>query len=155
MPERRSLLIAVAFLSLLVISVPSVIFNNAIRKYLNFMGHWSVASIKPYRGDRLPPLHRGTPGLRADPAQPELRFVKFTVKIANAKAVSVAGDFNKWNQDSVSLVQREKNTWVTVIPLPPGTYNYLYRIDGQLILDPLNPDTAMLDGRKVSVRTVK
>ena len=155
MPERRSLLIAVAFLSLLVISVPSVIFNNAIKKYLSFMGHWSVASIKPYHGDQLPPLRHRAPGLRADPAQPELRFVKFTVKIANAKAVGIAGDFNKWNPDSISLVQREKNTWVTVIPLPPGTYHYLYRIDGQLILDPLNPDTAMLDGRKASVRTVK
>lgn len=155
MPERKSVLIAIAFTALLLISVPSVIFRNAVLKYFNFMDNWSVASVKPSHSAQLPPMHPRVPDQRADLAQPELRFVKFTVKIANAKAVSISGDFTGWNKESVSLVQREKNTWMTIVPLPPGVYEYLYIIDGQTILDPLNPDTAVLDGKKVSVRTVK
>ena len=42
-----------------------------------------------------------------------------------------------------------------MVPLPPGKYKYLCRIDGQDVLDPLNPDTDMESGRKVSVLTVK
>lgn len=155
MPERKSVLVAVTVVALLFISVPSVLFNNAIIKYFNFMGHWGVASIKPSRNAQLPPMHARAPDKRADLTQPELRFVKFSVKIANAKSVKIAGDFNKWNKDSLALVQREKNTWITIITLPPGVYQYLYNIDGQPILDPLNPDTAMLGDRKVSVKTVK
>ena len=155
MLERKSVLIAFSFFALLFISVPSVLFNNAILKYFNFMGHWSVASIKPSRSAQLPQMHHRAQDQRADMAQPELRFVKFTVKIANAKEVKIAGDFNKWNKDSIALVKREKNTWVTIITLQPGTYQYLYNIDGQLILDPLNPDTALLGDKKVSVKTVK
>jgi len=146
---------ALALCALVVVSVPSMLFNNAIRKYFSFVGHWSVASVKPSRGALLPPMHPRTADQRADSAQPELRFVKFTVKIANAGSVKLAGDFNKWNQDSLALVRREKNSWGTILPLPPGIYHYLYNVDGQLILDPLNPETAMLDGRKVSVMTVK
>ncbi len=155
MLERKSALLILALFSLLFVSVPSVLFNNAIFKYFNFIGHWSVASIKPSRNAQIPPMHTRAPDQRADMAQPELRFVKFTVKIANAKAVSIAGNFNKWNKDSIALVRREKNTWATIITLPPGAYQYLYNIDGQLILDPLNPETAMFEDKKVSVRTVK
>jgi hypothetical protein len=155
MLEKKSVLLILAFFALLFVCVPSVLFNNAIFRYLNFIDNWSVASIKPSRNAQFPPMHPRAPDQRADMAQPELRFVKFAVKIANAKAVNIAGDFNKWNKDAIALVRREKNTWVTIITLPPGVYQYLYNIDGQLILDPLNPDTAMSGDKKVSVRTVK
>ncbi len=149
------MLIIFAALALAFVSVPSVLFHNALNKYFNFMGHWSVASIKPSRLAQLPPMHPRPTGQRADNPQPEIRFVKFTVRIANATTVKLSGDFNKWSPDSLALTKREKNAWGTVIPLPPGVYQYLYSIDGQLMLDPLNPETAMLEGRKVSVMTVK
>jgi len=149
------MLIVFAVLALALVSVPTVLFHNALTKYLNFMGHWSVASIKPSKLAQLPPMHPRPSDQRADSPQPEIRFVKFTVKIANATTVKLSGDFNKWNPDSLALVKREKNVWGTVIPLPPGAYQYLYSIDGQLMLDPLNPETAMRGDRKVSLMTVK
>ena len=155
MIERKSVLIIVAFVALVFASVPSVLFHNALTKYFNFMGHWSVAAIRPSHNAQIPPMHSRPDQQRADNPQPELRFVKFTIKIANAETVRLAGDFNKWNMDSLTLVKREKNVWGTIIPLPPGTYQYLYDIDGQRMLDPLNPDTVMLGDRKVSVLTVK
>ena len=155
MIERKSVLTVIALVALVFVSVPSVLFHNALTRYFNFMGNWSVATMRPSRNAQLPPMHLRAAAPRTDTPQPELRFVKLTIKIANAKTVKLAGDFNNWGTDSLALVKRDKNVWETILPLPPGTYQYLYSIDGQLILDPLNPDTAMLGDKKVSVLTVK
>ncbi|MEI7480785.1 MAG: hypothetical protein WCK75_00400 [Elusimicrobiota bacterium] len=155
MMEKKSVLTAIALAALIFVSVPSVLFHTALSRYINFMGNWNVAAVRPSRNAQLPPMHPRTSAQRADNPQPELRFVKFTVKIANAKTVRLAGDFNKWSVDSLGLIKRDTNIWGTIVPLPPGTYQYLYNIDGQLMLDPLNPDTAMLGDKKVSVVLVK
>ena len=154
MIERKALLLLLAAAAFALVSVPSVLFNNAIKKYFSFVGHWSVANIKPSRPGVLPPtrVHAERPH---EPPQPELRFAKFSIKIAGAKEVKIAGDFNKWNPDALSLVKKDAKTWEALVPLPPGRYKYLCRIDGQDVLDPLNPDTEMESGRKVSVLTVK
>ena len=152
--EKKSVLLTVALLALLLVCVPSVLFNNAIQKYFKFVNSWSVATIKPSRQARLPETHyRGVS--HGEPPQPELRFIKFSVKFPGAKKVKVAADFNKWDPDALELVKKGKNIWETIVPLPPGIYRYLYNIDGQSILDPMNPDTDMDSGRKVSIITVK
>jgi len=152
--ERKSWLLAAAFAAFVLISVPSVLFNNAINKYFSFVGHWNVAALKPTRSGTLPPAHQRADREQEAP-QPELRFVKFSVKIAGAKEVKIAGDFNKWNPDALPLTRKDKTHWETILPLPPGRYGYLCRIDGQDVLDPLNPDTEVESGRKVSILTVK
>ncbi|MFA6433827.1 MAG: glycogen-binding domain-containing protein [Elusimicrobiales bacterium] len=155
MIERKSVLVVAALLALGLVSIPTVLFHNALTRYLSFMGHWSVATVRPSRNGQIPPIHLRTSAQRADNPQPELRFIKFTIKIANAKTVHLAGEFNKWDLNSLALVKRDKNVWGTIVPLTPGVYQYLYNIDGQVILDPLNPDTAVAGGKKVSVITVK
>ncbi|HAF95105.1 MAG: hypothetical protein A2X34_08700 [Elusimicrobia bacterium GWC2_51_8] len=154
MIERKALLLIAAMSALALISVPSVLFNNAIQKYFKFINSWNVAAIKPSRTARLPEM-RQHGASNGDLPQPELRFVKFSVKLAGAKKVKVAADFNKWNPDTLELVKRSRNVWETIVPLPPGIYRYLYNIDGQSVLDPMNPDTDMDLGRKVSLLTVK
>jgi len=152
--ERKALLLLIAAAAFALVSVPSVLFNNAIKKYFSFVGHWSVANIKPSRTGVIPPA-RSRAERPDEPPQPELRFAKFSIKIAGAKEVKIAGDFNKWNPEALSLVKKDGKTWEALVPLPPGRYKYLCRIDGQDVLDPLNPDTEMEAGRKVSVLTVK
>ncbi len=154
MMERKSLLLWAAVAGFALVSVPSVVFNNAINRYFNFVGHWGVGAVRLNRFGALPPTRARAERL-SEPPQPELRFVKFSVKIAGAKEVKIAGDFNKWNPDALPLSRKGKNQWEAVIPLPLGTYKYLCRVDGQDMLDPLNPDTAMEGGRKVSSLTVK
>lgn len=154
MMERKSLLLLLAAAVFILVSVPSVIFNNAIQKYFGFVGNWNVASVKPSRSGVIPAMH-GRADRAPEPPQPELRFVKFSVKIAGAKEVRIAGDFNRWNPDSLALVKKDARTWEAIVPLPPGRYKYLCHIDGQEVLDPLNPDTETESGRKVSVLTVK
>ena len=74
MMERKSLLLSAALAALILISVPGVIFNDAVKKYLNFMGGWNTAILKPSRTNSLPPTRprRERPD---EPPQPELRFV--------------------------------------------------------------------------------
>jgi len=152
--ERKALLLLLAAAAFALVSVPSVLFNNAIKKYFSFVDHWSVANIKPSRSGVIPP-QRARAERPAEPPQPELRFAKFSVKIAGAKEVGISGDFNKWNPEALTLVKKNSKTWEALVPLPPGRYKYLCRIDGQDVLDPLNPDTEIESGRKVSVLTVK
>lgn len=157
MIERKALLLLLAAAALVLVSVPSVIFNNAIQKYFTFIGHWNVATVKPSRSSLLPPPHTRAERQTqpAEAPQPEIRFVKFSVKVAGAKDVRIAGDFNKWSADALVLAKKDKNMWEALLPLPPGRYKYVCRVDGQETLDPLNPETAMEGGRKVSVLTVK
>ena len=158
MVERKTTLLILALVAFCLVSVPTVLFNSAVNKYFSFMGHWSVAAVKPSKTAQVPPMHARVPGQSAEVPQPELRFVKFTIKIVNAKgikAVKVQGDFNKWNPDALVLVRQDNNLWGTILPLPPGVYQYLFNIDGQTILDPMNPETALLGEKKVSVLTVK
>ncbi|MDA8244001.1 MAG: glycogen-binding domain-containing protein [Elusimicrobia bacterium] len=152
--ERKSMLLLLAAVVFALVSVPSVLFNNAIKKYFSFVGQWNVATVKPTRTVSMPLMHP-RPDRPVEAPQPELRFVRFDIKIAGAKDVRIAGDFNKWNPDSLVLVKKDAKTWEAMLPLPPGRYKYICRIDGQEVLDPLNPDTDTEGGRKVSVITVK
>ena len=154
MIERKALLILIAAAAFALVSVPSVLFNNAIKTYFSFVGHWSVANIKPSRTGLLPPL-RPRAERPDEPPQPELRFVKFSIKLAGAKEVKISGDFNTWNPETLTLTRTNGKTWEALVPLPPGRYKYLCHIDGQDVLDPLNPDTDFEAGRKVSVLVVK
>lgn len=154
MIERKAWLMAAALAVLVLVSVPSVLFNSAVRKYFSFIGHWNVVMPKPGRAASLPPPHPRH-DRRAEPQQPELRFVRFSVKVAGAKEVKIAGDFNKWSPDDLPLAKQDGDRWEALVPLPPGKYRYICRIDGQDVLDPLNPDTDLEAGRKVSVLTVR
>jgi len=154
MIERKALLLTAAMLALALVSVPSVLLNNAFKKYFNFVNSWSVATIRPSRLARLPET-RYHNAKRGNLPQPELRFVKFSVKLSGARIVKVAADFNKWNPEALELVKTKKNVWESIVPLPPGKYHYLYHVDGEYILDPMNPDTYMDSDRKVSLLTVK
>ncbi|HYG79041.1 MAG TPA: M56 family metallopeptidase [Pyrinomonadaceae bacterium] len=63
----------------------------------------------------------------------------------NARIVAVAGTFNNWNQ-SQFLFERVGNEWVCKISLPPGEYEYKFIVDGDWLVDPLNPEMRN-DGR--------
>ena len=58
--------------------------------------------------------------------------IEFYTYIANAKSVSLAGDFNNWKQDEVILKPFKDDIWRVELPLlPPGEYEYKFCIDNQ------------------------
>jgi len=155
--EKSNILILIAFILFLFVSIPGIIFNNAIKKYMTFLGIWAekpVNIIKPIIVSDIPPIHRKTASM-GDLKQPELKFITFSIKINNAKEIYIAGDFNKWKKDSIKLVKKEKDKWETIIPLAPGSYRYVYYIDGKKTMDPLNQLTDEYNGEKVSLLKVE
>jgi hypothetical protein len=58
----------------------------------------------------------------------------------DASVVVLAGTFNGWNQSQL-LFGREGGEWVCRVDLNPGVYHYKFILDGDWLLDPLNPET--------------
>lgn len=151
--ERKTLLMVLALGFLILASVPSVIFHKALKKYFGFLYSWDVAVLKLDKTGAIPKAHNKHRVTYESPHS-ELRFVKFSIKLPKASSVKIAADFNKWNPDELSLVKAGK-TWETVLTLPSGEYRYLYKIDNEFALDPLNQNTSFYNERKVSLLTIK
>jgi len=55
--------------------------------------------------------------------------VWFVVAYPEAKSVTIAGDFNNWTD--TPLRRGKDGIWVIRLDLPPGRYEYSFKIDGQ------------------------
>mgnify|MGYP000592535640 CR=1 FL=1 len=148
--EKKIMLLAAALVLILLVSVPSVLFQDAFKKYFSFLYSWDVA-VKPVNSVTISAPPRD---YVSKLPQPELRFVEFSLKMPKARSVKLAGDFNKWNADKLPL-SKNGSRWKTILTLPVGSYKYLYKIDGKFVLDPLNPKTTYHNSRKVSLLIVK
>jgi hypothetical protein len=62
----------------------------------------------------------------------------------DASIVTLAGDFNNWNQSQLVCGQ-EGDEWVCRVDLEPGYHTYKFIVDGNWVLDPDNPNTALDD----------
>ncbi len=153
--ERKDILLAIALVMFAFISIPGVVFNQAIKKYLTFLNMWSekpISSIKHSTGKIPPPRNLF---MRADLKEPELKIITFSLKVKGAKEITLSGDFNKWGKNDIKLVEKSKNRWETLLALPAGKYRYVFFIDGERILDPYNPSISEIDGQKTSLIEVK
>jgi hypothetical protein len=59
---------------------------------------------------------------------------------ADANIVALSGSFNDWNQSQI-ICAREQDEWVCRVDLKPGAYTYKFIVDGNWVLDPVNPNT--------------
>lgn len=69
------------------------------------------------------------------------KTVTFRLHAPEAQNVSIAGTFNEWNVNShpMKRSRQEKNGynyWQIPMRLPPGTYQYLFFVDGAWWNDP-------------------
>ena len=55
----------------------------------------------------------------------------------DALSVTVRGDFNSWS-DTHTPMRRDAEGWYCTVPLPPGTWRYMFFLDGRAFPDPLN-----------------
>lgn len=53
-----------------------------------------------------------------------------------AKRAQLAGEFTGW--EPVTMRRQKDGTFVVIVPLPLGTYEYKFVVDGQWQLDPDN-----------------
>ncbi len=83
--------------------------------------------------------------------------VRFVIAMPAARSVALVGDFNGWNPVSTPLVKDAAGRmWVVSMPLPAGTYQYAFVVDGQVwVADPTAPITLQDEfGAPSSVLTV-
>jgi hypothetical protein len=70
----------------------------------------------------------------ADPAALEAREVpvRFVLPAEGAESVAVAGDFNEWQVGDMKLTDPEGDgVFIGTVWLPPGTYSYMFVVDGE------------------------
>jgi len=67
-----------------------------------------------------------------------LKTVEFKLYAPQAKKVSLAGDFNKWNTKTLSAKKDSSGTWRVKVKLKPGRYEYKFFVDGSWLTDPQN-----------------
>jgi len=87
---------------------------------------WSVLSI-PVKASSPNPLN-GLP-----------RGLDFTFNGPPGETVTVAGNFNGWDPFMYELKEWPAGVYRINIPLPPGTYQYVFFHRGQRYVDPHNP----------------
>ena len=54
-----------------------------------------------------------------------------------ATAVAIAGTFNDWRPEATPMTEVGQGRWRKELALPPGTYEYLFVVDGRWLADPL------------------
>ena len=91
----------------------------------------SMEEAQPQHGCAMP-----VPGQEAE----ERSEVLFEVVAPKAQRVYVVGEFNDWELDATTRLDREEGgIWRRLVALNPGNYQYKYFIDGEWVIDPDNP----------------
>ena len=67
------------------------------------------------------------------------RGLEFTFTGPPGETVTVAGNFNGWDPFMYELKEWPSGVYSITIPLPPGTYQYVFFHRGQRYVDPYNP----------------
>lgn len=75
---------------------------------------------------------RATTDITATAAEPKTVPVRFVLPAHGAHAVAVAGDFNRWQPQDASLRDDDGDgVFVGTLRLLPGTYAYMFVVDGE------------------------
>ena len=85
----------------------------------------------------------------------EIKYRKFFITVPGAKRVELLADFNRWGKDPVVVNPYRKGYFETSVALTAGEYKYVFSVDGKDVLDPLNKDRQIVNGREICIKTVK
>jgi 1,4-alpha-glucan branching enzyme len=66
----------------------------------------------------------------------KVRKTEFSLSAPQARTVSTAGDFNRWNPSSHPMKMDDKGIWKISLALNPGQYEYRFFVDGEWQNDP-------------------
>ena len=137
---------ALALAVLVLAGVPSVVLVESARDYWRFLRGWDPGVLKPSTTRRVP--HRGGGDL------PDIGFVDFELKAPGAKAVSLVASFNGFAPAAHRLAAGPDGVWSVTVPLPAGSYDYAFEVDGVWTVDPAGGRAVKRGGRDVSTREV-
>lgn len=67
------------------------------------------------------------------------RRVTVSVEFPSAREVFLMGDFNDWSPTTHPMKQDGNGVWKKTVMLPPGKYEYRFKVDGEWGNDPHCP----------------
>jgi anti-sigma factor RsiW len=72
--------------------------------------------------------------------------VRMNFYAPQARQVSVAGDFNKWQTDALPMSRQDGGVWTIDLTLKPGVYTYMFVLDGKAWVTDPDAETYQDDG---------
>jgi len=108
-------------------------------------GLWTIDPLNPQtRRDAVSGLSLSVLSLPYRPITPNPlnglpEGLSFSFKGPPGEIVTVAGDFNGWDPFMYELREYPAGVYSLTLPLPPGTYQYVFYHRGQRYVDPYNP----------------
>ena len=138
-----------ALTAFLLAAIPSAFILDTARDYYRFVSGWQPGILRQLQVRHIPlrdSLDREPP--------PDIRFLEFKLEAPKARTVRLAASFNRWEAQMLPLT-RTGGIWRTIVPLPPGNYEYAFEVDGVWKPDPAAPEKALAEGHEVSVLHVR
>jgi len=83
---------------------------------------------------RMPPR-----AIKLDPLKGLPEGLTFTFNGPPGETVTVAGSFNSWDPFMYELKENPSGVYTLTLPLPPGTYQYVFFCQGKRFVDLNNP----------------
>lgn len=68
------------------------------------------------------------------------RATTFRLLAPAAREVFLGGSFNDFNGSENPMVRGRDGIWEITLSLPPGRHTYKFKVDGDWLLDPTNPE---------------
>jgi 1,4-alpha-glucan branching enzyme len=69
-------------------------------------------------------------------AKRNLHRANFFCHAPEAKRVSLVGDFNNWDSNSIPMLPQPDGRWMASLELSHGYHEYAFLVDGERVLDP-------------------
>jgi hypothetical protein len=89
------------------------------------------------RGPGAPPPQALSLEVPAAGAADDTVLVRFVLVARGARKVAVAGDWNGWNPEDVTLQNSDgQGLFVATVPMPRGAHEYMFVVDGEWVTDP-------------------
>lgn len=100
-------------------------------------GWWAISAIDEPTQAPIAVASAPAENLTSTPAKADEPIaVQFRIRAPEARAVTVAGDFNDWEPEALEMQRADSGLWSARTALPPGRYAYMYVVDGQWITPP-------------------
>src|SRR5207248_7849784 len=91
--------------------------------------------------------HHGLNTVGCSPPRVQDGHLVFVYHDDEARSLSLAGDFNGWNEAANSLMKDSSGLWLTELKTPPaGRYQYKFVVDGKRWTEDPNNGMKVSDG---------
>ena len=117
--------------------IPDKVKNLDYRMIID--GLWLADPLNPVRVSGPSGLVESRIPLPEKPEEPAAPgFYRFSYQAQPGEAITVGGSFNNWDPFMYELRETRPGFYTLLLPLPPGSFQYVFFHRGEWVADPLN-----------------